>query len=146
MTTPPEIEKFVQDKAKEIIESGQEHQPIVFILSATREISIIGIDLSEESKEYFIPVLQRILRERNAVSYVFVYEAYMSHTIPPKGKRVRDLPPDDREDVLMITSCENEKKVSTYQAIIRNTPRGRKLESWSDPYIGAQGRMVVEKW
>ena len=60
-----------------------------------------------------------------------------------------DLPPDDRQEILMVHACENNRELKVLIAPINVMPDGRKLGEFKELIREEgkmEGRMVVTEW
>ncbi|MFQ5826305.1 MAG: hypothetical protein ACE5IA_03015 [Dehalococcoidia bacterium] len=141
-----ELENLARSKAKEVVESGQKHENIALIDGPQGlQVVLLAID----DKDQFVAGLTELLRRVKAERYVMVSEAWATTSARPLSERigVGQLPPDDREEILLIVSCERGKKVNLTTARIDNTPAGRRVGEFTRMEEGwAKGRMIVNEW
>lgn len=155
MNSLDEVIQIAKVGARQIVESDEQHEPILFAISED-DISII--QLEGNFRPRFKEVLGSILKQFHADSYVFVNEAWTA-TLPkdsPWTKKllsgeitVSDLPLDDRQEVVMIIAVENSISVRMYQAVIRETvDERRQLGDWNllDNPDSFSGRMSLTSW
>lgn len=145
--------EFAKDISKIIIESGEEHQPIMFIFTptGTHVTQLVNVD-----KNLFKPAISMLLRQFHAYAYVFINEAWgakLSKDSPLLPKLlsgeilVSDLPPDDKEEILTIMVAENEKSYHGYSAKIKYTSEGKRyLGEWGEMKGIATGRLILKEW
>ncbi len=142
-----QLVEFAKETATGIVESGEEHRLIALIET---KAGVVAADLQELPKEVCMAVLRQLLGELEATSYVLVGEAWMTDSQRPgsEGVRVRDLPPDDRCEVLMVSAVrKGEAQPRAQFAVIDCTPEGRRLRAWQSMDGGTMtGRMVLTEW
>lgn len=148
-----EITNLTKKQARAIVESGQEHQPIMLVFSP--EGANI-IHLVEIKKDKFKQAISTLLRKLNAYAYIFVNEAWGTKLAKdsPITKRllngeisVSELPLDDREEILTIMVAENGKSFNAWSAKIRYTSEDKRyLGEWEEMGDIARGRLVLREW
>jgi len=153
MTTLDKMEQCAKESSKRIVESGDTHNPIMLV-DTPMGLCVVGIGGLKDKFRTSIPPL---LRKMRATGYVLIVEAWT--TITPVGSdnarkilggemEVHELPPDDRDEAIIIISVEKGNRGKVMTAIIDNTPNGRKLRQFRD-LPGASrsmGRMAIEDW
>jgi len=152
-----ELIEMIKSKASLIVESGEEHQPMLFILSNDGKLVICQIaGLTISAKKDWKFVIPEILRKFNATAYAQVFEAWVTDRSDPETLRrldsgeigVVDLPPDDRSEQIMISFFENGKTPVVWIGKIQTYREHRFIEKWeamSDP-SSFSGRMMVTEW
>ena len=159
MTTKDEIDKvieFIKLNAKEIIEErGEEHFPIMFMFTPT-ELKIIGIELTDETKELYKPGITALLRHSDADAYITINEAWQHSTngdtetskrIMSGQTRVSELPLDDRQEILIIMAVKNNEFAEMHSSIIVHTDDDRRLLcEWEKMDGVGDGRMIIKEW
>ena len=151
-----DIEKLA-DIAKQEIEVTCVHRELmpVLYLDVKENLEVIGITTpnlgnAEMEKVLQIEGIKQLLREKNVTQYAHVYEGWGT-TFVKASKRVRgqirDLPPEDRDDIAIVMVVRKGKGVvSGYTGIIDTNRDGtRKLREWQKS-DGMQGRMVITNW
>jgi len=148
-----EITNLTKGQARAIVESGEEHQPIMLALSSE---GVNFIHLVEINKDRFKESISGLLRKLNAYAYVFVNEAWGTklNKDSPIAKRilsgeisVSELPLDDKEEILTIMVAENGKSFYGWSAKIGYTPEGKRyLKEWEKMGSSASGRLVLKEW
>ena len=150
----------IADLAKQGVELAcvnDELVPVVF-LDLEGDIEVVGIttpDLgnSEMEKALQIAGVTKLLHDKNVKQYVHVYEGWGT-TFPKsaqrmyeQGKQIRDLPPEDRNDIAIVMVVrKDEGVVLAYTGIIDTNNDGtRKLREWQKS-DGMVGRMVITEW
>ncbi|GAI02440.1 unnamed protein product, partial [marine sediment metagenome] len=68
-----EITNFTKEQARAIVESGEEHQPIMLVLNSE---GVNLVYLVEIKKDRFKQYITGLLRKLNAYAYIFVNEAW----------------------------------------------------------------------
>lgn len=147
-----ELEKHAQEGARTFIEqTGEEHDPILLV--ETPEGTATGV-FDEFNVDTFQEQVTKALREQKASGYVFITEAWQAthespHKVSNGEAKVSDLPPDDREEVIMTITVEKGKSPRVSSAIIISTSEGRTVEKFRSD-IEAEGviedHMVVMDW
>ena len=147
-----ELEKHAQEGAKTFIEqTGEEHEPILLV--ETPEGTATGV-FDDFSKDTFKEQVTKALREQQASGYVFITEAWQAtheslHKVSNGEANVSDLPPDDREEVIMTITVEKGKSAKVCSAVIVSTPKGRMVKKFRSDIEAEdvmEGRMVVMDW
>jgi len=151
-----ELEKvvsFVMDKSRNIIDSGDTHEPIMLIITPE---SVHTVGLYNMNKDTFCDAMTDLFRQFHAYAYVFINEAWQAKIKKDSplilklnsGKiTVQDLPPDDKEEILTITAVENGLSYRCYEANIKYTKSGnRYLDKWKELKGNVTGRMVIKEW
>lgn len=145
--------EFAKEVAREIIESGEQHQPIMLTLTPQgRNIMLLsGID-----KDEFQHNMATLLRQFNAYAYIYIDEAWVTNLpadCPTVQKLLRgdvtvsELPPDDKDEILMIMAAENGKSICSWMAKIRYTRDDKRyLDEWEKMDKVGEGRMILRKW
>ena len=123
--------------------------PVLLILTAAG-IDCVGIDI--EDKDVAATVIHRVLTEENACAYSLVMEAWETSFIDSplaQEGRVRDMPADDRREVVSVHTVERDNP-ETYlsRAVITRLEDGtRRLGDWEDEVSElAIGRFVITDW
>lgn len=155
-TKKPTIEQTIQmakDTSRNIIESGQEHKPILIMLTPTEVINTL---IGWIEKENFKGVISQLLRYFHAYAYIFINEAWVAKL--DKGsplfqellsgrKKISELPLDDKIEMLTITMAENGKSCRIWAANIRYTRDDKRyLEEWKEADKVGEGRMILKEW
>ena len=107
--------------------------PVLIISTINGELGIYGI--AGEEKATWPDLIRQQLRESYATSYALVMEAWASEFIDnlKRYKRVRDMPPDDRYEIIQILVVEKDKGVvAGSSARINRLENRRTLESWNN--------------
>lgn len=144
---------FAKKQSKEIVESGEEHIPI--ILALTPESANI-IPLNGMDKDRFKEDICGVLRQLNAYAYVFINEAWVAK-LPidsPTVQRIfngevsiSELPLDDRIEMLTVAAAENGKSYRMWSAKIRYTREGKRyLGEWEEMGGSPTGRLILREW
>jgi hypothetical protein len=133
------------------IAEREELIPVILTMDHEGAVGIITIgSINESVKQSFIPVVSAVLKRVNAQAYVFVNEAFMSSSSRAASGEVQvsDLPPDDRDEIVLLTGKEKGCTMRSSYAVIDHKPAGRRLREWVDVPTGAtlEGRMVVTEW
>jgi hypothetical protein len=147
-----ELEKHAQEGAKTFIEqTGEEHEPILLVETpegiATGVFDDFNIDTFQEQ-------VTKALREQKASGYVFVTEAWQAilesqYKVLNGEDNVSDLPPDDREEVIMTITVEKGKSPRVSSAVIVPTSEGRTVKKFRSDIEAEgviEGHMVVTDW
>lgn len=153
MTDLEEITNFTKEQARAIVESGEEHQPIMLALSPE---GVNLIRLVEINKDKFKQGIAELLRRLNAYAYIFVNEAWGVKLAKdsPTAKRiltgeisVSELPLDDREEILTVMVAENGKSFYGWSAKIGYIPNGKRyLKEWEGMGDIVKGRLILKEW
>ena len=147
--------QFTKEQAKKIVESGEEHQPILVAL--TRDIAIpIPVSSLMQNKDMFKPVVGELLRQLDAYTYIFINEAWVAKLdkdspLVPKLFRgeisVSGLPLDDKTEILTIMVAENRKTYHIWFAEIKYTPDNKRyLGEWEEMPGSPEGRLILKEW
>lgn len=146
----------VKIKARLIVETNEEHMPIVLILSPNNQVNLVGLTgFNERVKEIYKEALPKLLQHFNAIGYIQIFEGWQASVSPEsetckklesREVKISELPPDDKQEILILTyATKNEYVVEL--AKIDNTPQGRKLREWVVmPGKDLTGRMIVKEW
>ena len=131
--------------------------PVIF-LDVGDNIEIVGVTTpnlgnSEMEKALQIEGVTKLLREKNITQYAHVYEGWATtfkesaERMYEQGKQIRDLPPEDRDDIAIVMVVKKgEGVVAGYTGIIDTNRDGtRKLREWQKS-DGMEGRMVITDW
>jgi len=147
-----DLEKHAQEGAKTFIEqTGEEHEPILLV--ETPEGTATGV-VDDFTIDTFQDQVTKALREQKASGYVFITEAWQAtheslHKVSNGEAHVSDLPPDDREEVIMTITVEKGKSPRVSSAVIGRTSEGRTVNKFRSD-IEAEGviedHMVVMDW
>uniref|UniRef100_A0A6M3M4Z2 Uncharacterized protein n=1 Tax=viral metagenome TaxID=1070528 RepID=A0A6M3M4Z2_9ZZZZ len=150
------LNKAIQETkaiSRTIIESGQEHQPTLLILTPTEGINTL---IGWVDKENFKEVVSQLLHHFHAYAYIFINEAWTAHVdknsplaqeIMSGRKKISELPLDDKDEILMIMAAENGKSYRSWAAKIRYTREDKRyLDEWMEDEGVADGRMVLKEW
>jgi len=152
-----EVVRTIKSQVKVIIEdNNDEQQPIMFVFTPERTI-IAAMELTDETKAVYRPMMTALLRKLNAFAYISINEGwtYTAHDIHSQEARevlsgkvqVRDLPPHDRQEIVMITVIENKKSSEVHQAKIIHTKDDRRvIGEWLKRDEIGEGRMIVKEW
>lgn len=143
-----------KEQSKAIVESGEEHQPIMLALTpqGINPMLLRGID-----KDRFKEVIGGLLRQLHAYAYIFINEAWAAdldkdsplvQELLSGRKKISELPPDDRIESLMIMAAENGKSYRLWSAKILYTRDGdRYLGEWEEKKgEGPTGRLILREW
>lgn len=154
MKTLNEVIELAKSQSKDIVESGQEHIPILLAMTPA---SVIPVVLADMNKNKFKESMGDLLRCLCAEAYVCVHEARM--TLPmeedsPLQRQVlsgetavSQLPPDDRAEVLIVAAAENGRSYRMLAARIDYTVEGeRRLGEWREMEGDFEGRMILREW
>ena len=146
------IEQMAIATALKIAEE-EEHNPTMLVLTGKGDLALGHISLKD--KDLFKPTVLRILQDSQAIGYVFVVEGWratgpVAERALRQGLAVRDLPPDDREEILTITVVERGTAYRTTIFSITQLLMGRLLRPLdvlsSEKRGTLEGRMVVLDW
>ena len=131
--------------------------PVIF-LDVEDNVEIVGIttpDLgnSEMEKTLQIEGVTQLLRDKEVTQYAHVYEGCATRfkesaeRMYEQGKQIRDLPPEDRNDMAIVMVVrKGEGVVLSYTGIIDTKSDGkRELREWQKN-DEMQGRMVITDW
>ena len=146
--------EIIKQQAESIINNGDEAIPVFIIFGDGENYAI---PFNDVPKDAFKPIFTSLMRKLGASAYIQVTEAYAS--LMPKDSenaklilenkiQVRDLPMDDRQDIVCLIACERGKSVLQYHAKI-DTDAGNKrtVGKWQEPSSGEiKGRLVIESW
>lgn len=152
-----EVTNYVKKQARNIVESGEEHQPIMLALNSEGVNACSLATINEEIfKANFKQTMSKLLQMLNAYAYIFINEAWGAklREDSPTAKRilsgetsVSKLPLDDREEILTIMVAENGKSFYCWSAKIRYTPEGKRyLGEWEEMLGIIGGRLILKEW
>lgn len=142
--------------SRDIIEMGMEHDMILMALTP-KGVHVIKVECAEEAKVILAPAITQLLRNANAYAYVLIHEAWMSKIDPGSQtfkelsagkKQVRDLPLDDKAEIVMIASAVRNRYIKQYVAEIKYTPDHKRYldDNWKESPEEPTGRMVIKEW
>ena len=131
--------------------------PVIF-LDVEDNVEIVGITTPnlgnpEMEKTLQIEGVTQLLRDKDITQYAHVYEGWATtfaesaQRMYEQGKQIRDLPPEDRNDMAIVMVVrKGEGVVLSYTGIIDTKSDGkRKLREWQKT-DGMEGRMVITDW
>ena len=131
--------------------------PVVF-LDVEDNVEIVGIttpDLGNPEMEKTLQIegVTQLLRDKDITQYAHVYEGWATtfaesaQRMYEQGKQIRDLPPEDRNDMAIVMVVrKGEGVVLAYTGIIDTKNDGtRKLRGWKKT-DEMEGRMVITDW
>lgn len=156
MSELDDLVNLAKTRSRDVIEMGMEHDTILMALTP-KGVHIIKIEFSEKAKVIFSPALATLLKSINAYAYVLINEAWMTKIDPSSQiykelsdgkKQVRDLPPDDKCEVVMITEAVKNRYINQYVAEIKYTPNYKRYldDNWKKSPDEPIGRMVIKEW
>lgn len=153
METIEQVIQMTKDTSRGIVESGQEHKPILIMLAPTEVINTL---IPWIEKENFKEVISQLLRHFHAYAYIFINEGWAAkldngsplfQELLSGRKKVLELPLDDREEMLMIMAAENKKSYRMWTANIRYTHDDKRyLGEWKEADNIGEGRMMLKEW
>ena len=144
------------DLGKKGAEMNCIHQELlpVLIMDTPEGIQIVGIttpDLEdiEAEKAWMEHAIKSTLRKAKATQYAHVVEGWATTFIEASNRvqgLIRNLPPDDREDVAIVSAIRKGQPPLSFTSIIDTLPDGtRKVREWSKAEQ-TEGRMVITEW
>ena len=151
---PDKFLGMLKEKAV-LIAQHEEHFPMLFVV---KEEEVVVTPLSTLEKSKWKAAISFILANYHPDFYAVVAEAYSARCEASEGGEervqeiakigVRNLPPDDRQDILMITLFENEGKarfltIDIYPERKKRGVTGVWREEKLDRYESA---ITVSKW
>jgi hypothetical protein len=107
-----------------------------------------GRNTDDTTKELQVIFMKKILEFSKALAYAHIVEGWATPFpyLIRDGVRVRDLPPEDRNDIAFITVVENGKQPVGWSSIIDTQIDGsRTLRGW-EKTEEFDGRFVIRKW
>lgn len=163
ITTSDRFNLFVEalkEKTRDYVAEHGEIHPCLYVFVPDGELLVIDVAWTPNMARKWHSTLLGVLHKSNALAYIYITAAWISefHASDPIALetyyavladeiRVRDLPPDDRMDVVV------------FQAIFNGRPRqvwyGRKVPVSDDQYVLQDWRpcnritgsiIGVEKW
>ena len=153
------VDGLILQQLQQVAKSGAElniglyDQLLPTLLVATpKEIEIYGLTTE---KEYLPMVILETLGKRQAQAYALVLEAWSTQFLERAAEydyRVRDMAPDDRDEVVQIIVAERDNPSVRFSiAKIHISPTvNRHLEKWvengSDGKAKACGAFVITGW
>jgi len=153
MQTMEQTIQMAKDTSRYIIDSGEEHMPILIMFTSTE---VVNAGISGMEKEDFKVVVSQLLRHFHAHAYIFINECWMTklnmdsplfQELESGRKQISDLPPDDREEVIVITATENGKSCRMWTANIQYTRDDKRyLGEWKEMDSVGDGRMTLKEW
>mgnify|MGYP001572820061 CR=1 FL=1 len=139
---------LAKDRSKQIVTSGDTLVPILLV-EEPEGVSVVGVVINHELKDKAQEVLIEVLRKADASGYVFICEAWSTHSMRPltEGVAVSELPLDDRTEIVIILAVEKGGEVLTVQAKITDI-RGRRSLGEFKELIGTSlsSRFIVKDW
>ena len=150
-----ELEDRAKQSARATIDSGSEHPPLFFVITSGGGTAVLApcSELDERFKGIFQEVVSRILKKIRAAGYVFVFEGYLAtggaaEKACRDNRQISSLPPDDREEALVIISSMRGGPASLQYAVISRYAGRRTLGEFQTPpgVTGVGGRMLVTEW
>jgi len=144
------------DLGKKGAEMNCTHQVLVpvLIMDTPEGIRILGIttpDLGDvqAEKAWMEKAIRNTLREAKATQYAHVVEGWGTTFIEASNRvqgQIRDLPPDDREDIAIVSAIRKGRSPLSFTSVIDTLPDGtRKVREWSKAEQ-TEGRMVITEW
>lgn len=152
-----ELTEQVKGQAGLMVENEAEIVPVLFVVSGER-VSIVDLELTERFKRQWRILIPNILRELNADAYILVTEAWRTAGLSkdsPLLKRltagevsVSELPADDKQEIVQITSVEKGKSAQCWHADIKYQVDRRFISGWIKLSEDMQfsGRMFITEW
>ena len=148
--------KQLTDVAKQGAELNCVNQELlpVLILDTPIGIQAIGVtspDLNdlEAEKQTIVETITQILKKWKATQYVHVHEGYATTFVESAERvnyQIRELPPEDRYDVAVVTAVKKGKPAIGFTAIIDSSNDGtRKIREW-EASVAVDGRFVITDW
>jgi len=120
------------------------------LVATPKEIEIYGLTTE---KEYLPMVILDTLEKRQAQAYALIVEAWSTPFLERAAQynyRVRDMAPDDRDEVVQIIVAERNNELVRYSvAKIKISSTGnRHLAEWveNEPDGTACGAFVITRW
>lgn len=147
-----EATELAKSLSKAIVESGEEHQPIMIIItpSGINTMLLRGLD-----KNRFKQDIGGLLRQFHAYAYIFIDEAWSAtisndspliHKLFSGEISVSELPLDDRDEILTIVATENRKSYRCWTAKIKYTLDKRYLGEWEEMEGAPEGQLILKEW
>ena len=145
--------EFVKRTVKEIIEAvGQELVPMLFVFNKQGKMGIVPLSFD---KELWAEAMKIVIEKFGASEYIMVSEAFSS-TLAPDTElakkimagemKIKDLHPDNREDIVYMVEVKNTGDAIGHMAIIDKTPEGKRvLRPWTE-MKDISGRFVLSGW
>ena len=153
------VDGLILQQLQQVAKAGAElniglyDQLLPTLLVATpKEIEIYGLTTE---KEYLPMVILETLGKRQAQAYALVLEAWSTQFLERAAEydyRVRDMAPDDRDEVVQIIVAERDNpSVRFSMAKIQISPTGHRhlekcVENGSDGKAKACGAFVITGW
>lgn len=121
----------LQQVAADIITRGDQHSSIVVLLTP-QGVQVEPLPVPEG--QALNDVLRARLRATKAWGYIYINEAWTTTATAfaaAGGQRVLDVPPDDRQEELLMVGLLRGDRPLAYRAPIEATPSGRRLGAWA---------------
>ena len=141
-------------KSARRIAMDEEHVPMLFGVLPTGMPAVAH--LATLDKDSWGDAVCGFIDEVNPAFYAFVSEAYMAVAKSKDSEKfkqvmnegVASLPPDDREDVLMITLCENDGKARLFTCKVHPENAGKRVVGdWEESKMHqVVSRHLMLKW
>ena len=106
MITPREAIDSIIDKAPEILQQDKHHAPMLFVFGEADNAIVLLEFTDADSKHASMLAAGKRVRFLYPYCVALVSEAWISKTIPPKGKAVHDMA--DKEECLLV-AAQNEE-------------------------------------
>ena len=127
----------------------------VLLMNTPSGIEAIGITTPggvslEQEKIYMEAAIRMLLKQYNPSSYCHIVEGWATNFLAAAERSngvIRDLPPDDRYDMAIITAVEKGNPIPVgYLGVIDRLPDGtRKIRKW-EKSDSIHGRYLYTDW
>ena len=126
--------------------------PVLIICTDKGELGIYGI--AGEDKSLWADIIRQQLQDSHASAYALVMEAWASDFIDnlKRYERIRDMPPDDRYEIIQILVVEkNTGVVGGSSAKINRLTDRRTLGPWRnmtefENLVTQPGSFIITEW
>jgi hypothetical protein len=157
------VETVVFNGAREIIEGGEQHRPLAFILATAvpgtpvaypRPVYIVpfpfaalsveyGLDFDERGKDIYAEAIQQVCKATKAVGAVFICEAWTARYDADGGVVGRPSESPDRREILAVWLDHRDGRIYCSAPIERDGDRATLgAFEWDDANADTFGRFV----
>ena len=136
----------VKVSAREVVEAGEEYAPNALL---EVEGGVVAVELRHVPKPVFALFFTDLLQKTCARSYILAVEAWAVASMLPtqEGSGVRVIPADDKYASLIVIEVQRGGvAIVAHQAVIDETPVGKRLRPWTTEIVLAAGQMAVLDW
>jgi hypothetical protein len=135
--------KALEIPAREIIASGQDHQPMIFAHSTDGQVAALPLDFKDEDAKDFAAFVHRKLAADDYVyAAIMITEAWAAIE---DGSKLMPSERKDRREILMFNALRRNQQLLAIYDIDRKA-KTLKLAHITDPFGGPTGgRMILSQ-